>query len=107
LKHPHVPLPQIAGELGLVDPFPIVEGLPEEGIGIQPGDHVAEGIRLLEGHTEQGKDLRAGVVVFLVFIGLEHFNRTIQEGKAKLPKEVHTGKSFKKEGFISGETSSC
>ena len=47
------------------------------------------------------------MVVFLVLIGLEHFNGVIQEVKSEFLKEVYTGKSFKVEAFISWETSSC
>jgi len=93
--------------LGLLNGLDVVEGLPEEGIGIQARDHVVEGFRLLDGHAKESEELRAGVVVFLVPICLESLNGTIQDVQAEFPEEVHTGKSFKEEGFISGETSSC
>jgi len=83
-----------------------LEGLPEEGTRIQAGDHVVERFCLLYGHAKESEELRAGVVVFLVFIGVERRNGTIQEVQAELPEEVHNGKSFKEEDFLQGETSS-
>ncbi len=107
MKHSHVPLPQIAGELGLVDRFTILEGLPEEGVGIQARNHVVEGFCLLQGHTEEGQQLGARFVMFLVLIGLKRGNGAIQKAKPEFSEKVYTGKSFKVKAFISWETSSC
>jgi len=77
VKHSHVPLPQVAGELGLIDRFTVLEDLPEARIRIQACDHVMEGFRVFEGHTEESQELRASFIVFLVLIGVKRLNGAI------------------------------
>jgi len=94
MKHSQVPFPQVAGKLGLLNGLDVVEGFPEEGIGIQARDHVVQGFRLLYGHGKESEELRAGVVMFLILIGLEGGNGAIQDVQAQFVEKVHTGKSF-------------
>ncbi len=94
MKHSQVPLPQVAGKLGLLNGLDVAEGPLEERICIQARDHVEEGISVLKGHAEDGKDLRASFIMLLVLIGLEGGNGAIQDVKSKFTENVYTGKSF-------------
>ncbi|MFQ6125848.1 MAG: hypothetical protein ACE5R6_14770 [Candidatus Heimdallarchaeota archaeon] len=57
VEHPHVPLAQVPGELGLVDRFDVAESRSLEGIGIQGVDHVLERFGIPFAHFHDSKDL--------------------------------------------------
>ncbi|MFQ6125980.1 MAG: hypothetical protein ACE5R6_15435 [Candidatus Heimdallarchaeota archaeon] len=99
-------MPQIPGELGLLDRGDIAEGLTQEGIGIEGVNHVLEGIGILYAHVHDRKDLGGGLVVFLVLIRVESGDGALEDSESKLAEDVNTGKHFKKEDFIPEETSS-
>ncbi|MFQ6124681.1 MAG: hypothetical protein ACE5R6_08770 [Candidatus Heimdallarchaeota archaeon] len=44
--------------------------------------------------------------MFLVLIGLEGLDELLEQLKAEFAEDVHTGKSFNKEGFVLREASS-